>query len=171
MGEHPGVQLTHRPRRCDTELVAQGASQGVVHLERLGLAMRPVGGPHRERGGTLVERVAGDEGLGKGQRLEGLRLAGRKVRRPDLTLAVPDHNLPTTPRIDAAGQRVPIADPASAAQLEALTANVADFGVPYIANPDLVERWRGEHPLNEPDQSTFYGSGPRGYTDYPRLSA
>ena len=66
------------------------------------------------------------------QAFEGLRLAGRKVRRPDLTLAVPDHNLPTTARVDATGTRLPIADPASAAQLAALTANVAEFGVPYI---------------------------------------
>ena len=44
------------------------------------------------------------------QAFEGLRAAGRRVRRPDLTLAVPDHNLPTTARRDAAGQRIPIAD-------------------------------------------------------------
>ena len=66
------------------------------------------------------------------QAFEGLRAAGRRVRRPDLTLAMPDHNLPTTPRVDDSGQRVPIADPASAQQLAALTANVAEFGVPYI---------------------------------------
>ncbi|MFM9977959.1 MAG: 3-isopropylmalate dehydratase large subunit [Sphingomonadaceae bacterium] len=66
------------------------------------------------------------------QAFEGLRLAGRAVRRPDLTLAVPDHNLPTTPRIDAAGLRLPIADPESAQQLAMLEANVAAFGVPYI---------------------------------------
>ena len=70
------------------------------------------------------------------QAFEGLRAAGRRVRRPDLTLAVPDHNLPTTPRRDAAGSRLPIADPASAGQLAALEANVADFGIPYI--PDLA---------------------------------
>lgn len=35
------------------------------------------------------------------QAFEGLRANGRRVRRPDLTLAVPDHNLPTTPRVDA----------------------------------------------------------------------
>jgi hypothetical protein len=46
------------------------------------------------------------------QAFEGLRAAGRTVRRPDLTLAVPDHNLPTTPRLDPAGNRIPIADPA-----------------------------------------------------------
>jgi 3-isopropylmalate/(R)-2-methylmalate dehydratase large subunit len=66
------------------------------------------------------------------QAFEGLRREGRPVRRPDLTLAVPDHNLPTTPRIDAAGKRLPIADPESAQQLAMLESNVAAFGVPYI---------------------------------------
>ena len=66
------------------------------------------------------------------QAFEGLRAAGRLVRRPDLTLAVPDHNLPTTPRTDAAGQELPIADRESAEQLAALRRNVAEFGVPYI---------------------------------------
>ncbi len=66
------------------------------------------------------------------QAFEGLRREGRAVRRPDLTLAVPDHNLPTTPRIDAAGKRIAIADPESAQQLAMLESNVAAFGVPYI---------------------------------------
>src|SRR3546814_6696991 len=44
------------------------------------------------------------------QAFAGLRAAGRTVRRPDLTLAVPDHNLPPTPRRDAAGNKLPIAD-------------------------------------------------------------
>ncbi|MDQ8755556.1 3-isopropylmalate dehydratase large subunit [Sphingosinicella sp. LHD-64] len=70
------------------------------------------------------------------QAFEGLRAAGRKVRRPDLTLAVPDHNLPTTARVGADGQRLPIADPASAGQLAALERNVAEFGVPYIGATD-----------------------------------
>jgi homoaconitase/3-isopropylmalate dehydratase large subunit len=63
------------------------------------------------------------------QAFEALRLAGRKVRRPDLTLAVPDHNLPTTPRLDAAGKRLPIADPESAAQLAALERDAPAFGI------------------------------------------
>ena len=54
------------------------------------------------------------------------------MRRPDLTLAVPDHNLPTTARADAHGRRLPIADPESAAQLDALIANTAEFGIEYI---------------------------------------
>ncbi|WP_156678691.1 3-isopropylmalate dehydratase large subunit [Sphingomonas profundi] len=66
------------------------------------------------------------------QAFEALRLAGRKVRRPDLTLAVPDHNLPTTARLDAAGNRLPIADAESAQQLAALERNAPEFGVPYI---------------------------------------
>ena len=71
------------------------------------------------------------------QAFEGLRKAGRKVRRPDLTLAVPDHNLPTTARLDAQGNKIPIADPQSAAQLEALEANAPAFGIKYISASDI----------------------------------
>ncbi len=66
------------------------------------------------------------------QAFEGLRLAGRPVRRPDLTLAVPDHNLPTTARVDAQGRRIPIADPESAQQLAALEANAPAYGIKYF---------------------------------------
>jgi len=66
------------------------------------------------------------------QAFEGLRVAGRKVRRPDLTLAVPDHNLPTTARVDADGRRIPIADVESAQQLAALEKNAPEFGIRYI---------------------------------------
>ena len=66
------------------------------------------------------------------QAFEGLRIAGRKVRRPGLTLAVPDHNLPTTPRLGPDGAELPIADPESAAQLAALKRNTAEFGIAYI---------------------------------------
>src|SRR3954471_14449293 len=69
------------------------------------------------------------------QAFEGLRAAGRKVRRPDLTLAVPDHNLATTRRVGPDGRRPPIADPASRAQLSALAHNVADFGINYFDGP------------------------------------
>ncbi len=54
------------------------------------------------------------------------------------------------------------------AALAAGAAAVA-FGVPYLANPDLLERFRRNAPLNTPDASTFYGGGERGYTDYPAL--
>ncbi|QSB45397.1 3-isopropylmalate dehydratase large subunit [Tsuneonella flava] len=73
------------------------------------------------------------------QAFEALRAAGRPVRRPDLTLAVPDHNLPTTARLDAAGNRLPIADPQSAAQLAALERNAPEFGIEYIGATDAAQ--------------------------------
>jgi N-ethylmaleimide reductase len=42
-------------------------------------------------------------------------------------------------------------------------------GRPFLANPDLVERWKTGAAVNEPDMSTFYTPGPKGYTDYPAL--
>lgn len=71
------------------------------------------------------------------QAFEALRLAGRKVRRPDLTLAVPDHNLPTTPRRDSAGNRLAIVDVESAQQLAALERNAPEFGIRLIGATDL----------------------------------
>lgn len=44
------------------------------------------------------------------------------------------------------------------------------FGVPYLANPDLPERFAKDAPLNEPDPNTFYAPGPEGYNDYPTLA-
>lgn len=73
------------------------------------------------------------------QAFESLRTSGRTVRRPDLTLAVPDHNLPTTARRTADGQRVPIADPESAQQLEALERNAPAFGIRYIGDADAEQ--------------------------------
>ena len=73
------------------------------------------------------------------QAFEALRASGRKVRRPDLTLAVPDHNLPTTARRDAQGQRIPITDPESAQQLAALERNAPEFGVRLIGDADAEQ--------------------------------
>ncbi|MGA7074178.1 alkene reductase [Bradyrhizobium sp.] len=55
-----------------------------------------------------------------------------------------------------------------------LSANEADliaFGKLFIANPDLVERFKLGTPLNAPDKATFYGGGAKGYTDYPVLES
>jgi N-ethylmaleimide reductase len=45
------------------------------------------------------------------------------------------------------------------------------FGTPFLANPDLPERVQAGAPLNTPDAATFYSPGPKGYTDYPAMSA
>ena len=64
------------------------------------------------------------------QAFEGLRTAGRSVRRPEATLAVADHNVPTIDR--AAG----ITDPEARLQVDTLTANCAEFGIPYFDMDD-----------------------------------
>ena len=50
-------------------------------------------------------------------------------------------------------------------------ADVIAYGVPFIANPDLVERYRTDAPLNEANPALFYGGDDKGYTDYPFLKA
>lgn len=76
------------------------------------------------------------------QAFEGLRLAGRAVRRPDLTIATEDHNTPTL-NIDQ-----PIADPTSRTQIETLRTNAAEFGIRL-------------HSLGDPDQGIVHVVGPQ----------
>ena len=76
------------------------------------------------------------------QAFEGLRLAGRRVRRPDLTIATEDHNVPTLD-IDR-----PIADPVSRTQVETLRRNCAEFGVPL-------------HSLGDREQGIVHVVGPQ----------
>src|SRR2546426_5786096 len=63
------------------------------------------------------------------QAFEGLRLAGRRVRRPDRTIATADHNVPT----DGTAAASLIADPLSRAQVEALERNCREFGIPVYS--------------------------------------
>src|SRR5262249_49062280 len=65
------------------------------------------------------------------QAFEGLRQNGRKVRRPDATLAVPDHNVPTSDRSKG------IAEEESRIQVETLEANCREFGVPLFGMLDI----------------------------------
>jgi len=77
------------------------------------------------------------------QAFEGLRLAGRRVRRPEATFAVADHNVPTSDR--SAG----IAEPESRLQVETLERNVAEFGVRYFP---LLDRRQGIVHIVGPEQ-------------------
>jgi hypothetical protein len=65
------------------------------------------------------------------QAFEGLRMSGRKVRRPELTLAVADHNVPTKDRDQG------ITEPESKLQVETLEKNAKDFGVEYFPMNDI----------------------------------
>jgi hypothetical protein len=55
--------------------------------------------------------------------------------------------------------------------LKAGSVDLVAFGVPFIANADLVDRFRKGAALNVPDPATYYGEGAKGYTDYPSLGA
>ena len=80
------------------------------------------------------------------QAFEGLRLAGRKVRRPDLTVATVDHNTPTWDR------SIPVSDETSRKQLDALSANASEFGITL-------------HDMHSPLQGIVHIIGPeQGYT-------
>jgi len=80
------------------------------------------------------------------QAFDGLRLAGRTVRRPDLTVATADHNVPTTD-IDK-----PVADPISAQQLQVLNDNTKEFGITC-------------YPMGDPNQGIVHVIGPeQGWT-------
>ncbi|HLN15242.1 MAG TPA: 3-isopropylmalate dehydratase large subunit [Acidimicrobiales bacterium] len=89
------------------------------------------------------------------QAFDGLRLAGRRVRRPDLTVATADHNVPTVD-IDA-----PIADPISARQLEVLATNCAEFGITCYpmghANQGIVHVIGPELGLTQPGMTVVCG--------------
>lgn len=76
------------------------------------------------------------------QAFEGLRLAGRSVRRPDLTIATEDHNVPTQDLL------APIADPVSRKQVETLRKNCSDFGVRL-------------HPMGDIEQGVVHVVGPQ----------
>src|SRR4029078_18781 len=76
------------------------------------------------------------------QAFDGLRLAGRPVRRPDLTLATEDHNVPTQ-NIDQ-----PVADQVSARQMDALARNCAEFGIRL-------------YPMGDPGQGIVHVIGPQ----------
>ncbi|ADG89501.1 3-isopropylmalate dehydratase large subunit [Thermobispora bispora] len=74
------------------------------------------------------------------QAFDGLRLSGRKVRRPDLTIATEDHNVPTV--------LGPITDPISRTQVETLRKNAAEFGIRL-------------HPMGDPGQGVVHIIGPQ----------
>src|SRR6267154_5845602 len=86
------------------------------------------------------------------QAFDGLRLAQRGVRRPDLTIATEDHNVPTTgitgPGVPLSGPGSPVTDPVSRTQVEALRKNTADFGVRL-------------HPMGDAGQGIVHVIGPQ----------
>ena len=89
------------------------------------------------------------------QAFDGLRMSGRGVRRPDLTIATMDHNVPTTDLLQ------PVADPISAKQMEVLAANCAEFGIPLFpmghAKQGIVHIIGPEQGLTQPGMTIVCG--------------
>ena len=111
----------------DTHLVHEQDGNSIIYIDR-----------------HLVHEVTSP------QAFEGLRMAGRKVRVPEATFAVPDHNIPTR------NQLQPIKDPVSAKQVETLRKNCKDFGVPLF---DLGDPRQGIVHVMGPEQGlTLPGS-------------
>ena len=92
------------------------------------------------------------------QAFDGLRLAGRRVRRPDLTVATMDHNVPTT---FADGGAMVVSDPVSRRQMEVLAANCEEFGVPLYPmghrNQGIVHVIGPELGLTQPGMTIVCG--------------
>ena len=86
------------------------------------------------------------------QAFDGLRAADRKVRRPDLTIATEDHNVPTTgvtgPGVPLTGPDSPVTDPVSRTQIEAMRKNAAEFGIRL-------------HPMGDAGQGIVHVIGPQ----------
>src|SRR5579871_2643986 len=86
------------------------------------------------------------------QAFDGLRAADRKVRRPDLTIATEDHNVPTTgitgPGVPLSGPASPVTDPVSRTQIETLRKNCAQFGIRL-------------HPMGDAAQGIVHVIGPQ----------
>lgn len=130
--------------------------------DRVGMHLAPRGDSHdmgdsnplatfghvaRELGKRRIAFICAREALGEGRIGPHLKQAfgGSYIANEKFTLA-------TANQVLAAGE-----------------ADAVAFGVPFIANPDLPERLRTNAPLNTPDPTTFFASGPKGYTDYPFL--
>jgi len=96
-----------------------------------------------------------------------------RISHPSLQ---PDGGLPVAPSaMRPAGEAAtytgpqPCVTPRANANLTAGAADMVALGGPFLANPDLPERFTWDAPLNTPDETTFYGGEACGYTDYPSL--
>ncbi len=118
---------------------------------------------------AYVAKSLGERGLGYLHVIEG-QTAGSRDAGPKIDFQALEH------AFQSAGGMATIANNGYTKELaEAAVANgTADlvaFGVPFLANPDLVSRFQNGYPLNEPDSTTFYGGDAKGYTDYPFYKA
>jgi 2,4-dienoyl-CoA reductase-like NADH-dependent reductase (Old Yellow Enzyme family) len=148
--------------RARLMLEVADAAISVWGADRVGMHLAPRGDAHdmgdsnplatfsyvaRELGKRRIAFICARESLGENRIGPKLKAAfgGRYIANEGFTMA-------TANQVLAAGE-----------------ADAVAFGVPFLANPDLPERFRQNATLNEPVQATFYAPGPKGYIDYPAL--
>ena len=142
-----------------------------IGVDRLGVRLSPFGqygGIHDSNPGQLFSSVI--KALSK-RRIAYLHLIEARGSEMGLTDALHEdainHAVLFRPLFDGPLLSAAAYTPESAAlAIEQEHADAIAFGRLFIANPDLVERIRGNHPLNPFDRSTFYGGAEHGYTDY-----
>lgn len=150
-------------------LEALGAMASAIGKERVGIRLSPYGvasgmGPYPEVDETYA------------------RLADELAKLGILYVHVVDHSAQGAPPVPAAvkstirerfkGSYIAAGgfDLARAQQtLDERAADLIAFGRPFLANPDLVERFASGHPIATPDMTTAFSAGPQGYTDYPKF--
>ena len=151
------------PNRAKLMFEAVDAAVGVFGADRVGLHLAPradahgMGDANLQETFTYVAREAGKRGLAF--------LCGREHQGPDFKGDAMREAF-GGPYIFNEALTIETGE----AVVEEGRADAVAFGKLFIANPDLPERAKRHAPLNPPDPSTFYGDGPKGYTDYPALA-
>ena len=162
-----GGSIAHRVRFLAEVVEAIG---GAIGRERVGVRLSPYNAYNDMRDSDPVATFESAARM-----LSGARIAFLEIMEglPGHFLHVPGE--PILPRVRAAYEGVLVAnggyDGVTAAR--AIAAGAVDavaFGIPFLSNPDFVERLRIGAPLNAPDPATFYSAGEPGYLDYPTLA-
>lgn len=156
-----------RARRARFALETARAAADAIGAERVGMRLSPYGVTNDIRD---YDGMEGEYGL----------LAGELAEIGILYLHLVDHRTMGSPPLPESAKRTVRSaftgtlilsggyDAARAEEdLAAGNADLVAVGRPFIANPDLPERWERGLPLAVPDRATFYTDGERGYTDYP----
>jgi N-ethylmaleimide reductase len=144
------------------------AVSGVWGADRVGLRVSPLNSYNSMSDSDPVGLVSW-----LGAKLSGLGLAYWHVMRADF-LGAQSGDVMSAARAAYRGVLVGNMGYTAEEAAEAIAAKKLDavaFGTPFLANPDLPARVKAGAALNAPDQATFYSPGPKGYVDYPAMSA
>ncbi len=157
--------------RARLTLEVTEAVAGVIGADRVGVRLSPIG--------TFNDMRSDDAEAAFGAVIDGLDRLGLAFlhvveKFPGIEVSAAEADVLERLRARWHGTYVANGDFDAARAADWIRRGRADavtFGRPFIANPDLPERYRRGAPLNAPDPSTFYGGDARGYTDYAALAS